>query len=284
MSLHCSTRYLPSADVSEAAMIGGKRLRNSLPLRRDFISSRRVVACEGDTCHAVDLWFPKTWSGSQRRGVPQIVPANRLAAASSSSMPVPASREAATNFASLAPVAIKRARFSSQASSSNNPRSVSHERDGCIGRSGSNRPGRPRGGNRKPPWVSLLGEYIVHILRFDGTCQFFLDHFLLGGSYMNLRGLLLVLLAFTMLISSKSSGQDAADKPFPVPEAAPLIEHTRGLISRIAFGSCGNQNKSQPILKQVIDRKPDLFCYLGDNIYGDSRTLAVLRAKYLKLA
>jgi hypothetical protein len=62
-------------------------------------------------------------------------------------------------------------------------------------------------------------------------------------------------------------------------ERRSLIEETRGLISRIAFGSCGNQNKPQPILKHVIERKPDLFCYLGDNIYGDSRSLAVLRAK-----
>jgi alkaline phosphatase D len=134
------------------------------------------------------------------------------------------------------------------------------------------------------PSASLLGEYIVRILRFDGTCQFFLDHFLLGGSYMNLRCLLLVSLAFTVLMTAGSRGQDTADKPFPVPEGAPLIENTRGLISRIAFGSCGNQNKSQPILKHVIEQKPEVFCYLGDNIYGDSRTLAVLRAKYLKLA
>ena len=101
---------------------------------------------------------------------------------------------------------------------------------------------------------------------------------------MNLRDLPLVSLAFTLLITSVSSGQDVAERPFPVPDGAPIIEKTTQLISRIAFGSCGNQNKPQPILKQVIDRKPDLFCYLGDNIYGDSRSLDVLRAKYLKLA
>lgn len=43
-------------------------------------------------------------------------------------------------------------------------------------------------------------------------------------------------------------------------------------------------DKPQPNLKHIIERKPDLFCYLGDNIYGDSRSLAVLRAKYMKLA
>lgn len=91
-------------------------------------------------------------------------------------------------------------------------------------------------------------------------------------------------MALVLATSAASRGQDAADKPFPVPEGAPRIEDRRGLISRIAFGSCSNQNKPQPILKHIVERKPDVFCYLGDNIYGDSRTLAVLRAKYMKLA
>ena len=91
-------------------------------------------------------------------------------------------------------------------------------------------------------------------------------------------------LALCVTFVSILSAEDSSDRPFPVPEGAPLVEQTKGLISRIAFGSCGSQNKPQPILKQVIERKPDLFCYLGDNIYGDSRTLAVLRAKYMKLA
>lgn len=76
---------------------------------------------------------------------------------------------------------------------------------------------------------------------------------------MNLRVPLMMSIAFSALIAVGSYAQDAADKPFPVPEGAPLIEQRRGLISRIAFGSCANQNKSQPILKHVIERKPDLL-------------------------
>jgi alkaline phosphatase D len=101
---------------------------------------------------------------------------------------------------------------------------------------------------------------------------------------MKTRRAALVSLYLIFVIVAAIHGQEASDEPFPVPKGAPLIEETRGLISRIAFGSCGNQSKPQPILKHVIERKPDLFCYLGDNIYGDSRSLAVLRAKYLKLA
>ena len=49
---------------------------------------------------------------------------------------------------------------------------------------------------------------------------------------------------------------------------------------KIAFGSCGHQNKPQPILKKVVAEKPDLFIYLGDNIYGDTRYMDTLQKKY----
>ncbi len=53
---------------------------------------------------------------------------------------------------------------------------------------------------------------------------------------------------------------------------------------RIAFGSCAAQDRPQPILRHVVERQPDLFIYLGDNIYGDTENMAVLQAKYQQLA
>ncbi|HSK12019.1 MAG TPA: hypothetical protein VK907_02335, partial [Phnomibacter sp.] len=53
-----------------------------------------------------------------------------------------------------------------------------------------------------------------------------------------------------------------------------------GGISRIAFGSCAQQDKPQPILDLVRSYKPDVFVYLGDNIYGDSYNMRVIREKY----
>jgi alkaline phosphatase D len=53
---------------------------------------------------------------------------------------------------------------------------------------------------------------------------------------------------------------------------------------RIAFGSCSEEDKPQPILNLVVARQPDLFIYLGDNIYGDSRSMDTIRAKYGRLA
>ncbi|HRK30988.1 MAG TPA: alkaline phosphatase D family protein [Tepidisphaeraceae bacterium] len=54
--------------------------------------------------------------------------------------------------------------------------------------------------------------------------------------------------------------------------------------TRIAFGSCSDQAKPQPVLKLVVQRRPDVFIYLGDNIYGDSEDPAELKAKYAQLA
>jgi alkaline phosphatase D len=59
---------------------------------------------------------------------------------------------------------------------------------------------------------------------------------------------------------------------------------TDRLPSRVAFGSCAHQDRPQPILHEVIEHEPDLFIYLGDNIYGDTEDMEVLRAKYGVLA
>lgn len=56
------------------------------------------------------------------------------------------------------------------------------------------------------------------------------------------------------------------------------------LPARISFGSCADHERPQPILREVIARSPDLFVYLGDNIYGDTEDMQVLREKYQLLA
>ena len=55
------------------------------------------------------------------------------------------------------------------------------------------------------------------------------------------------------------------------------------VIQRIAFGSCAHQDKPQPIWKSIAAAKPDVFLFLGDNIYGDSEDIAVIRRKYDQL-
>lgn len=53
-----------------------------------------------------------------------------------------------------------------------------------------------------------------------------------------------------------------------------------GEITSFAFGSCADQNKNQDILYHAIEKEPDVFIFLGDNIYGDSKNMEILRRKY----
>jgi len=53
-------------------------------------------------------------------------------------------------------------------------------------------------------------------------------------------------------------------------------------LSRIVFGSCCHQDKPQPIWKAILKRHPELFIFLGDNIYGDTRNMRILKEEYDK--
>ena len=57
-------------------------------------------------------------------------------------------------------------------------------------------------------------------------------------------------------------------------------QKTQTVITKIAFGSCGDQSKPQPILNLVTKYSPDIFLYLGDNIYADTKDMGELKAKY----
>jgi alkaline phosphatase D len=71
----------------------------------------------------------------------------------------------------------------------------------------------------------------------------------------------------------------AASGAAAAPEQAQSLD-----IKRIAFGSCAKQDKDQPIWDAILEARPDLFIFLGDNIYADTRDPEVMRAKYSMLA
>jgi alkaline phosphatase D len=48
----------------------------------------------------------------------------------------------------------------------------------------------------------------------------------------------------------------------------------------IAFGSCFRPTSPAPIFDAVVASKPDVFLWMGDNIYGDTEDMEELRAKY----
>lgn len=70
-------------------------------------------------------------------------------------------------------------------------------------------------------------------------------------------------------------------KTAQMPVSVPVPEAGSGF--RIAFGSCAHQDKAQPALEAAAAMSPDLFVWLGDNIYGDTDNMAVLKQKYDQL-
>jgi len=52
------------------------------------------------------------------------------------------------------------------------------------------------------------------------------------------------------------------------------------VVQTIAFGSCSKQSLPQPLWDDVVAQHPNLWIWLGDNIYGDSESMDTLRAKY----
>jgi len=54
------------------------------------------------------------------------------------------------------------------------------------------------------------------------------------------------------------------------------------LIETIAFGSCNRQDNSQEIWPYILRQKPQLWMWLGDNVYGDTEDMQVLADKYTR--
>lgn len=54
-------------------------------------------------------------------------------------------------------------------------------------------------------------------------------------------------------------------------------------IENIGFGSCLDPRRSHPILFTVARELPDIFIFLGDNIYSDTADQNVMRARYREL-
>jgi alkaline phosphatase D len=52
------------------------------------------------------------------------------------------------------------------------------------------------------------------------------------------------------------------------------------VIDVISFGSCNRQDEPQPLWEPIISHDSDLFIWLGDNIYGDTDSMAIMKEKY----
>ncbi|MAW60423.1 MAG: hypothetical protein CMJ94_06270 [Planctomycetes bacterium] len=73
----------------------------------------------------------------------------------------------------------------------------------------------------------------------------------------------------------------ALDTLRAAPEAA---VHSDTTLERIALGSCNKQNHPTPLWQPLIESDPDLFLFLGDNVYADTLDPAAIQAAYDQLA
>jgi alkaline phosphatase D len=63
-------------------------------------------------------------------------------------------------------------------------------------------------------------------------------------------------------------------------ESSPASHAAEKILERILFGSCTKQEKPMPIFETMLAAKPQLCLFIGDNIYGDTEDMTVLKAKY----
>ncbi|TWT62764.1 alkaline phosphatase D family protein [Rubinisphaera italica] len=87
---------------------------------------------------------------------------------------------------------------------------------------------------------------------------------------MTVRNIFLTVIVIVLFSNSLSGKEPHAD--FVLPER----------LDRITCGSCSKQDLPQPIWDAIVSADPDLFIYMGDNIYGDSEDLNVLAEKWGK--
>ncbi|AKD57407.1 alkaline phosphatase D family protein [Spirosoma radiotolerans] len=64
------------------------------------------------------------------------------------------------------------------------------------------------------------------------------------------------------------------------PKSSTALVEKQKPVTKIAFGSCSDQKRPQPLWDDIVAQKPDVWIWLGDNIYGDSESMDTLRTKY----
>lgn len=92
--------------------------------------------------------------------------------------------------------------------------------------------------------------------------------------------------AFAALVGLGFVLADLTDDPEPLPftkDGVAVLDPEEPL-TRIALGSCADQRLPQPIWATIRAEKPDLFLFMGDNVYGDvtgnDPAMPELRAAY----
>jgi alkaline phosphatase D len=95
--------------------------------------------------------------------------------------------------------------------------------------------------------------------------------------------LLLAVLAVGPFTLSGAAQEKAAAVKEKQARVAGVLNRNGPPMSRILFGSCVKQDQPMPIFETIVVENPELFIFLGDNIYADTTDMDVMRLKYAKL-
>jgi alkaline phosphatase D len=81
--------------------------------------------------------------------------------------------------------------------------------------------------------------------------------------------ILVAVLALTGLVLVRSTAPYGTATVASVPQIPAAEEKARAL-TRIAVGSCADQRLRAPIWEAVLAARPELFIFMGDNVYGEA--------------
>jgi len=92
--------------------------------------------------------------------------------------------------------------------------------------------------------------------------------------------IIITVLLLTLLFTCKSKKtKEKSGSPKSTTETTSKVDLNKS-IQTIAFGSCNKQDKPQDIWPFIQQNNPELWVWLGDNIYGDTEDMAVMSRKY----
>jgi len=89
-----------------------------------------------------------------------------------------------------------------------------------------------------------------------------------------MRQLPLFLIVYLLLLGCKTNQTQSISQVSVVPI------NTDQALTTIAFGSCNKANEPQPLWAEIIQQQPDLWVWLGDNIYGDTPDMELMQQEY----
>lgn len=94
--------------------------------------------------------------------------------------------------------------------------------------------------------------------------------------------------SFCGLLALLLWGCDGNKAPLVVLQApqapAQADQVVRKEVRRLAFGSCAAPRDSMPVLRVAQGLRPDVFVWLGDNVYGDTDNMDTLQSRYAALS